>query len=181
MTRKSHHSMPRTGTFWNKKDEDFCTAMVVESGWISVVAGVTTIEYCPSWVLEGTTIVPTNRPLLSDIVEVFARTVAPLRSSMFKTTPPMPFEPESRTYPVTETPVAVVWPWFEIRAYTVKGWFCRTVIAGLAGATVRSGPVRTWTARDTVTDFVLLPALIAGYGSKSAPPGPVVAPKVTIS
>src|SRR5256885_2198167 len=168
MTRKSHHSMPRTGTFWNKKDEDFCTAMVVESGWISVVAGVTTIEYCPSWVVEGTTIVPTNRPLLSDIVEVFARTVAPLRSSMFRTTPPMPFEPESRTYPVTLTafPDTTDWP---------------LVGAGIAGATVRSGPVRTWTARDTVTDFVLLPALIAGYGSKSTPPGPVVAPKVTIS
>src|SRR5437899_8432605 len=84
-------------------------------------------------------------------------------------------------YAATETPVAVVWPWFEIRAYTVKGWFCRTVIAGLAGATVRSGAVRTWTARDSVTDCLLLPELIAGYGSKSTPHGPVVAPKVTIS
>src|SRR5881397_2390927 len=76
---------------------------------------------------------------------------------------------------------AVVCPWFEIRAYAVKGWFCRTVIVALAGATVRSGPVRTWTGRDTETCFVLLSAVIAGYGSKSTPPGPVVAPKATVS
>src|SRR2546425_2382954 len=111
------------------------------------------------------------------IVIVWFRDVATVRLS---TRPYVTARLPSR-YAATETPVAVVWPWFEIRAYTVKGWFCRTVIAGLAGATVRSGPVRTWTARDTVTDFVLLPALIAGYGSKSTPPGPVVAPKVTIS
>src|SRR5437870_8374423 len=84
-------------------------------------------------------------------------------------------------YAATETPVAVVWPWFEIKAYTVKGWFWRTVIVGLAGATVRSGPVRTWTARPTLTNFVLLAALIAGYGSKSTPLGPVAAPKATVS
>src|SRR5207244_680203 len=44
MTRNSHHSMPRTGTFWNKKDEDLCTAMLAVSGWISVVAGVTNVS-----------------------------------------------------------------------------------------------------------------------------------------
>src|SRR2546422_302158 len=193
MTRNSHHSMPRTGTFWNKKDEDFCTAMVVVSGWIRVVDGVTTIEYCPSWVFAGTTIVPTNRPLLSDIVEFVARTVAPLRSSIANTTPPMPFELESRTYPVTLTafPETTDWPLVGVRiavnpagggwTFKVKGWFCRTVIVGLAGATVRSGPVRTWTARPTLTDFVLLSALIAGYGSKSTAPGPVVAAKATVS
>src|SRR5207245_10804466 len=99
MTRNSHHSMPRTGTFWNKKDEDFCTAMLVVSGWISVVAGVTTIEYCPSWVFEGTTIVPTKKPLLADIVEFVARTAATLRSSMFRAPPAMPGEPDPLTYP----------------------------------------------------------------------------------
>src|SRR2546425_12646721 len=81
----------------------------------------------------------------------------------------------------TETAVAVVCPWFEIRAYAVKGWFCRTVIVALAGCTVRSGPVRTWMGRDTMTCFVLSSALIAGYGLKPTPPGPVVAPKAIVS
>ena len=68
--------------------------------------------YDPSWVLWGTVIVPTNRPLLSDIVEFVASTVAPLRSSIFRTTPPMPCEPESRTYPVTLSalPETTDWP-----------------------------------------------------------------------
>src|SRR2546429_472431 len=183
MTRKSHHSMPRTGTFWNKKDEDLCTEIVRVSGWIRVFAGVTTIGYDPSWVVGGTVIVPMKKPSLADIVEFVARTVAPLRSSMFKTTPPMPFEPESRTYPVTpsELPETTDWPLDGVRIAVNPaggGW---TVIVALPGWTVRSGPVRTWMGRDTETCFVLSSAVIAGYGSKLTPPGPVVAPKATVS
>src|SRR5438093_956095 len=162
MTRKSHHSMPRTGTFWNKKDEDLCTEIVRVSGWIRVVAGVTTIVYDPSWVVWGTVIVPRKNPLLSDIVEFVARTVAPLRSSMFKTTPPMPLEPESRTYPVTpsELPETTDWP--------------------LEGVRIAVNPAGGgWTVKVMLAE--LLPAVIAGYGSKSPPPGPVVAPKATVS
>src|SRR2546426_954872 len=53
-----------------------------------------------------------KEPSLADIVEFVARTVAPLRSSIVNTTPPMPFEPESRTYPETLTalPDTTDWP-----------------------------------------------------------------------
>src|SRR2546428_10529561 len=111
------------------------------------------------------------------IVIVWFRDVATVRPS---TRPYVTARFPSR-YAATETPVAVVWPWLEIKAETVKGWFCRTVIVGLAGATVRSGPVRTWTARPTLTDVVVLAAPLVGYGSEFTPPGPVVAPKVTVS
>src|SRR5712692_6909251 len=112
MTKKSHHWMPRIGTFWNRKDEDLCTAIVRVSGWIRVVPGVTTIVYDPSWVFWGTPIDPMNEPSLADIVEFVARTVAPLRNSIVRTTPPIPFEPESRTYPVTANvlPETTDWP-----------------------------------------------------------------------
>src|SRR5207249_12174392 len=98
MTKKSHHWMPRIGTCWNRKDDDRCTEIARLSGWIRVVAGVATIVYDPSWVLWGTVIVPTNRPLLYDIVELVASNVAPLRSTIFRTTHQMSCETESRTY-----------------------------------------------------------------------------------
>src|SRR5213594_3344106 len=120
MTKKSHQSMPRTGTFWNKKDEDLCT----------------TIVYDPSWVVGGTVIDPMKKPSPADIVEFVARTVAPLRSSMFKTTPPMPFEPESRTYPVTpsELPETTDWPLDGVRIAVNPaggGWTVKVMLAKL--------------------------------------------------
>src|SRR5438132_1564979 len=176
MTRNSHHSMPRTGTFWNKKDEDLCTAMLVVSGWIRVVAGVTTIEYCPSWVFEGTTIVPMKKPSLADIVEFVARTVAPLRSSIANTTPPMPFEPESRTYPVTLSafPDTTDWPLVGVRIAVNPaggGWTFKVMFAKLLDSCAEPPSLIVLSGS----------ALIAGYGSKSTPLGPVAAPKATVS
>src|SRR5437867_11477524 len=99
-----------------------------------MVAGVPTIVYDPSWVGGGTVIVPMKKPSVADIVEFVARTVATLRSSMFKTTPPMPFEPESRTYPVSpsELPATTDWPLDGVRIAVSAadgGWTAKVMLA----------------------------------------------------
>src|SRR2546429_7128338 len=103
-----------------------------------------------------------KRPPPADIVEFVARTVAPLRSSMFKTTPPMPLEPESRTYPVTpsELPETTDWPLEGVRIAVNPaggGWTVKVMLAKLL-ASCAAPPSLTVLSGSTMSSSVCAPS-----------------------